>query len=168
MTTTNPETIAAEIERRARLVDEYEKDLLSGKVFFNHYRSQASRYGYEPPVSRRVFGSVMKALGELTTRSEELAYLAGAVIRKSGGLGLTESQFLGSVWKAAEEEVRNGWTDIVLKASPEPGRPSSWDRRYSIGTLLKFYEVVNLAAEGRGPGWTAAELMDRYQVRRES
>ena len=152
-------------DRRTEIVSEYEKDLLEGKVFFRHSASAASVIGYVPPVSWRDFARVTKYLGDLATRSEELAYLVEATVRNMGGLGLDRYQFEASVWRAAESAVRKGWTDISLKASPEPGRPSSWEKRYSLQTLLEFLVVVNEAFEGRRSiGWVAAILIEENRV----
>jgi hypothetical protein len=140
-------------DRNAEIIDQYERDLLSGAVFARAAGGQRSYIGYRPPTNRRDYADLVKRLATLADRSDQLAQIAHAIIGRLNLYGCREELY-ASAYDAAYAAVSKGYTDVIGLASPEPPRRRDATRPYSVAALVAVAETL---ADGR-PGWCLEAL----------
>ena len=150
-------------ERQEQVIADFEEKLLSGRHFSLCAASERSRFGYEPPLNARRYQETVEAITKLlkwggyehTMMASDL--LSG--IRHFAGP--TESQFMASLFDTAAKAVEKGYTDIALKASPEPGRPSDWEKKYKKATIIHTAILLGQIERPGSVGWCLAAIAER-------
>ncbi len=146
-------TDTAKAAREAEIVERYRADLAAGVIFDRHAASAASYIGYRPVTSRNDFAAMITRLGRFAGLSDEAAQLAVAVLRTVQLYGCKEDM-IARAYTAAAEAVREGYTDVVALAGPQPPKRSHAERPYSLATLLNLLGAIG----GGRTGWVAARL----------
>lgn len=160
------ETTETREERDARIIAEYEQSLMAGRVFANAAASHRSRYGYEPPVSRRDFAHVMAEVAKMAAESDVMAQVAANIRVNLYG---TPSQLCAQVWESIAEAVGRGYDDVVGRSGPEGGRYKVRD--YTLAERLQIvawaHRMLPTKVSGSVPsiGWCAQALVEREGVR---
>lgn len=151
-------------ERRELVLTEYRRDLVNGTLFARHATSSRGRHGYHPPIRRDQWAKAATTLAEMATKSDALAQLASRAIHRLN-LYHGAPQFVAGIYDALAEAVHEGYTDVIRKSGPEPGRPSEWHRPYTLGELLTAAAWMSTAFTAEtlgtlpGLGWVAAALI---------
>lgn len=161
-TTTHAEQVAATLTR-------YREELERGTTFHYAAQSHGSRRGYEPPCTRRGWSHAIVTLGRMAAVSDPLAQLARAAIH---GLNLygTDSQACSKIYQQAATAVAAGYDDVIRRASPEPGRPSTWVRPYTLRELVIAVHWLEYATRqmntgsANGVGWAARAVAAELNV----
>lgn len=146
-------------------LEEQAADLVSGKNFYRHAASARSRYGYEPPLSRRQWAECMAALANMAAQSDALAQVASGIRVNLYG---TASQAQAAVWEGAAKAVAAGYDDVIGRSGPEGGRykvrPYTLHQAISMAYYLEE-AAAPFASHVPGVGWVTAALARREGVR---
>lgn len=158
-------------------VEGYAADLVNGRVFARLAASQASRYGYQPPIRRETWARIMSEIGALARQSDALAQVASNVAGRINLYG-TEAQAYEAVARAVCDAIHDGFDDVIRRTGPEPVRHSDAQRRYTIeecATLAYFVARCEnpgkiergMLVEGGKPsiGWCLEAIMRAHHVR---
>lgn len=140
-------------ERDRATIERFRADLLNGAVFTRHAVARRSYVGYRPPTSRRDASTLLVGLGRFAADSDQAAQLVSAIVRTLHIYGCRE-EMLAKAHDTAATAIREGYTDVIGLASPEPPRRRDAQGRYSLGTLLDLLAVLN----GGQVGWVEAAL----------
>lgn len=151
-------------DQRQATLDEYRERLLTGKAFALAEMSHRTRYGYQPPVNHRDWSRCMKLVADFASMGEQYAQIARSIFGRVNLYG-TPSQCSASVYSAAGEALRAGYTDYVGLAGPEPGRRSDRQRDFTLRerVVLMFWltdMVQPWSGTAPGYGWCLTALAD--------
>ena len=150
-------------------IERFVADLLSGEVFDRHARSDRSRYGYQPPTTRKAWGHAVATLGRMAERGDALAQVAVGILARVPNLYGTDGELAAGIYERAAEAIRAGYDDVLRRSGPEPCRHKDAQRAYTLG------EVVTVAywlIEATGPassgvvtaGWVLDAIRRAHRV----
>lgn len=144
------------------LTCDYSERLRSREAFRCAWRSHAGRRVGGPPVARESWAHAVQTMAAMAYRSDALAQVARHVL--SGGLPLyqTGGELCAAIWRGAFEALGQPYHDVILRASPEPGRPSDQKRDWTLRELVLVYAYCQIAcapesATAPGYGWALEE-----------
>jgi len=144
------------------IIDRHARELASGAVFRNHAAGTGSRFGYHPILTRRAWADSLRVLADMAAQSDPLAQVAAFIVGRVNLYG-DEVQAAQKVWAKAEEALAAGYEDVVLGASPEPGRYSDRRRDYTLRERVVIECWLSKATapfeRGAGIGWCTAALV---------
>jgi hypothetical protein len=129
--------VTAEVNavNEARL-DEYEADIMSGKVF--NTRSFAAsanrRVGYNSMISYDVWGKILVELGTFARSGPACAFLVAEIgLPNQFGTGRDAYAHIAEKMAAA---IDKGWDDVYARTSPEPCRYSDAQKDFNLPVRL--------------------------------
>ena len=137
--------------------------LLSGRYFVNHANSAASRGGYHPCIRRDMWARYIKTLGRMAELSDPLAQIAATVVTRLNLYG-TAAQLQEAAPRAIAEAIAKGWDDVIGRTGPSAGRPSSYQRPYTLAEIvivahwLAACETAEITGALPGVGWAVLEI----------
>jgi hypothetical protein len=152
---------------RDKTLMHYEENLLTGRAFQLHAESARSRFGYMPPITRRDWAHAQEWIAALARHSDATAQIA----HEATGINLygDASQASAAIFEGAARAFSNGYTDVILRASPEPGRYSDQHRRFTLAEAIRAMAHLQQADRAFSPsagyGWALQALADRENVR---
>lgn len=145
-------------------IERYRADLVSGRVFALAEISHRSRSGYEPPTTRQAWSQAVVTLGKMAAVSDPLAQIAQVIIGRLNLYG-TNSHLVASAYMGASKAIDEGYTDVIRRSGPEPGRRSDHHRPYSLAEcaqaaawLAYAFETSTLGSL-KGLGWALAQVL---------
>jgi hypothetical protein len=155
-----------EPEREQQIIEETKASLQSGRSFAMAAASARSVRGYKPPTNREVWGHAVKTIGMMAERSDAFAQVASRIVGKLN-LYQSNSELRAQVYEGAAAAIRDGYTDVIGLAGPEPPRRRHATRPFTLSecVLLDYWlEEATYPQAGKVPGvgWAveaiAAEL----------
>lgn len=146
------------------IIEKYREDVLSGRTFTLHAMSARSIRGYQPPISRRDWAFAIETLAKMAASSDRLAQVAANIIGRVNLYG-DKGQAMAAIYERAEEALSKGYTDVIGRAGPETGRPSSYEHEFTLYdrvALMYWLELAcrPLASKAPGVGWCLAALAE--------
>lgn len=122
-------------EADVRIINRYIAELVSGQAFALCAASDRSRRGYQPPLRRHSYSHAVGVLAQMADRSDALAQVARACI---GAINLygTDGEESAHVYEAAMRCIQHGYDDVIGRAGPEAGRPSSHHRAFTLNECV--------------------------------
>lgn len=153
-------------------IDRYRADLMNGAVFARADRGHGSEIGYRPPCNRQQWSEAMKAMAEMARVSDPLAQVAAAVIGRVNLYG-TAGQACSAMYRYAGEALARGYTDVIRRAGPEPGRPSDSKREFTLAERVAVaYWLLDACSPYAGalgtlvrPGWCLVAIAEEIGYR---
>lgn len=147
-------------EREQNQVDSVAESLLSGRTFALAAGSHRSRLGYHPCIRGDQYAKAVATFAHMAGRSNPLTQIAQHLIRACNPY-VGADQFCAAIYEAAYKAISAGYTDVIRRSGPEAGRPSDWQRPFTlaecIATAYWIDEALsdngNLTASVGGVGW---------------
>lgn len=130
-------------ERDCARIDQYRAGMLANP-FGNKARSLRSIMGYKPPPGHRHVAALYKAAATLAGMGDSFVPFAMAIAR-AGGQYQSRGELLACAYEGLARVAREGYTDVIRLASPEPGRRKDAQRAYTLRELLTVSGVMALA-----------------------
>lgn len=162
--------MAARTPKEQTTINRYEAQVMDGEVFRNHARSAGSINGYQPPARSDSYPRALAVLAKGAKISDRQADLVSAVVRELPAFGPTAGEAVERMFRAADARLARPYTDVIKKASPEPGRHSDHTHEWTLADRLTLLVTLTFAADcyipgSGGVGWCAADLVEREGVR---
>lgn len=159
-------------EQRDTIISNYMDATLDGDTFTGAARSLRSIRGYKPPPTSREVAALYIAAGKLAAMGDNFVPFATAIAR-AGGQYQSSGELLASAHEAAARVVREGYTDVIKLASPEPGRRRDAQRPFTMREILTVREALTdaecafSAINGvPGIGWVEAAIRESLGMRK--
>jgi hypothetical protein len=159
-------------EQRDAKIERYMDATLDGETFTGTARSLRSIQGYKPPPRNEEIGALYRAAGKLAAMGDNYVPFAIAIAH-AGGQFQSSGELLASAHEAAARVVREGYTDVIKLASPEPGRRRDAQRPFTMREILTVREVLTdaelsfSAINGvPGIGWVEAAIRESLGMRK--
>lgn len=157
------ETYTTYTPKELDIIERVRGDLLSGRSFLMASAGHGSVLGYKPPPSHRDVAALYSAAGRLAARGDVFVPFAMALSR-AGGQYQSTPELLKHAYTALAQVVREGYTDVIRLASPEPGRRKDAERPFTLREILTVSGEMREAMSGMhlghltGPGWCEQAL----------
>ncbi len=145
----------------AEKLDQFEADLLAGKVFRRTAASGRSVIGYRPPAGARTYAALVQSLAT-AARDDQTAALVAAALACVSPTTTGENMVAGAATGIAAA-IEAGFTDKIGMAGPEAGSPSDHQSTYSLRPLVEVCAALNFGSPDfhSGYGWTLEALIER-------
>ena len=142
------------------ILNRYREEILTGQRFRTVAAAHRSVSSYQPPACYTKYARAVEALALFAHSGAEEASLASAILSQ---LPLYQGFFdmAAKANEVAAKCVRDGYDDAIGRTQPNAGRPSQYQRRYDLATLLHLDLVFDwtLSAGAPGPGWVLTDLL---------
>jgi hypothetical protein len=150
------------------IIERYRGELLSGTSFRYHSESNGSVRGYKPVLDRGAYVHAVRALAELASQGNSYAQVANTCLHRINLYG-TRPEEAAHIYDAAAQCFARGYDNVILRSSPEPGRPSGWQRPFTlleaIVVALWLQEATSqMTGDSSHIGWCLQALMDEADV----
>lgn len=157
-----------QMSRDTEIIERYEGDLMSGKVFRNHSRSAGSIIGYQPPTGHSRWAKALAILAKGAALDDRQASLIAYIIGAGGlPLHMQAGDLVKQMFDRAATALEKGYFDTVKNASPEPGRYSDNQHEYNLRDRLTLLHTLTHASRcfipsgTDTPGWCWSALIER-------
>jgi hypothetical protein len=164
----NPITKKAYSVADCAIIDGYRQSLMDGSVFVKIALSSRSAIGYRPPITYREWSHCMTTISQMAGKSNEFAQIANAILGRVNLYG-TPPDARAQVFDRASDALREGFDDVIGRASPEGGRWSDYHREYKLPTrilLMAWLEEATapMSESVWGLSWCLLVLAQAEQV----
>jgi hypothetical protein len=162
-------------EARAARVEDYAKDLTSGRVFILAANGHGSRYGYQPPIRHDSWARIIETIANYAKMGDQAAATARAIVGKVNLYG-TEAQAMQSIANALYDVAKGGYFDVIGATGPEAGRRSAYQKEHTLREGIMMYLLLieceaairsgypNGEGDRASIGWCLWDLMKRENV----
>lgn len=141
---------------------EYREKVRDGRTLLLVAQSERSRYGYQPPINNRDWGTCIERLGRMAKTSPRLAQVASHLLGKINLYG-TDGDVRARIYEEAFHAMKGKFDDVIGRAGPEAGRYSDHQHEWTLYDRVAVmvwldYATRPFQSTAPGLGWALADL----------
>jgi hypothetical protein len=161
--------IAQEIahdQAREEALVRFERAIQTSEAFRIAWQSHAGRRASYGPVPSELWAHAIETLARFARHSDVYAQLVRSVLSQLP-LYQSKEELCAALWRSAFEALKQDYDDVVGRAAPDAGRPSSYQRDWTMKERIEFYAACQracgpMAGTAPGYGWALVELAKKH------